>query len=117
MQKNPRGFGHADFFVPLPPLLSEIRLMKHRVHTLFVPLAFVLGLVSCDRIDDPVEGIIETIDETYDIPAMEPLDTDVQRVLIVTSLTIPSSRSFRPSTPRTSRCRNSAPSRALCLVC
>ena len=82
MHKNPRGFGHADFFVPLPPLLSEIRLMKHRVHTLFVPLAFVLGLVTCDRIDDPVEGIIETIDETYDIPALEPLDTDVQRVLI-----------------------------------
>ena len=82
MHKNPRGFGHADFFVPLPPLLSEIRLMKHRVHTLFVLLAFVLGLVSCDRIDDPVEGIIETIDETYDIPALEPLDTDVQRVLI-----------------------------------
>ena len=24
----------------------------------------------------------ETIDETYDIPALEPLDTDVQRVLI-----------------------------------
>lgn len=82
MHKNPRGFGHADFFVPLPPLLSEIRLMKHRVHTLFVPLAFVLGLVTCDRIDDPVEGIIETIDETYDIPALEPLDMDVQRVLI-----------------------------------
>ncbi len=56
--------------------------MKQCLHTLFVPLALVLGLASCDRIDDPVEGILETIDETYDIPVLEPLDSDIQRILI-----------------------------------